>query len=354
MNSDNVIDEYMTELLKTLAVPEKLIKDQKILATLLKKTISREDGEFLIKLGKDGGTEDELSKKLNMDRKVIAEKLNKLFVEQGIVHPVPYRLKDVETWKPTHCLLLHDLVYIHPRFRIDEHEELFDLLDEYYETIMGPLLGKSQKTLLRVIPVNEAISTSGSQVMAYEEVANIVNDSQRIGLAECVCRKRAHKHCNHPIEVCLSFDMAADMMITRKIARKISKEKAFEILKISEEAGLVHCVDNRQKGLEFICNCCSCACGAVRTVSHFGYKKAVTPSRYQAILDSETCTGCGTCLDKCQFNAMALEDDKAVIDQTSCWGCGNCAAICPEGAIIMKAVRQPDHVPENGPSFMGF
>ncbi len=354
MNSENTIDPYMTELLKTMAVPEKRINDQKILSRLLEKTISREDGEFLIKMGKDGGTEEELAEKLNMDRKVLSEKLNKLFIEKGLVHPKPYRLKDVETWKPTHCLLLHDLVYIHPRFNIAEHEDIFDLLDEYYETMMAPLLGKSGKTLLRVIPVNESINTGGSQVMPYEEVSNIVKNSQRIGLSECVCRKRAHKHCDHPKEVCLCFDMAADMMITRKIARKISKEKAFEVLKISEEAGLVHCVDNRQKGLEFICNCCSCACGAVRTVAHFGFEKAVTPSRYEAVLDSDICSGCSTCLEKCQFNAIKLDGDKAVLDLASCWGCGNCVAICPEGAITMKEVRLPDHVPERGPSFMGF
>ncbi|MGD8715870.1 MAG: hypothetical protein PVG70_15055 [Desulfobacterales bacterium] len=43
-----------------------------------------------------------------------------------------------------------------------------------------------------------------------------------------------------------------------------SKEEAYEVLRKSEEAGLVHLTSNVESGHWFICNCCDCCCGSVR------------------------------------------------------------------------------------------
>jgi len=353
MTSEVVIDEYMANLMRAMAVPEKKIKDQRVLARILNEIVSKEDGEFLIQIGKDGGTVPELSERLEIDQKVLSKRLNEIFLEQGIIHPEFNRTTGFLIWKPTSSILLHDLVFMNPKYQPDTHNELLNLLDEYYETVMAPILGHTERTLFRVIPVNEIVSVTQTQVLPYEEVAKIINKSRKIGVAHCVCRKRARR-CDHPSEVCLSFDMAADMLIQRKFARKISKEEAFNVIKISEEAGLVHCVDNKQKGLIFICNCCSCGCGAVRGVVAHGYRQLVNQSRYQAALDPEECIGCGTCIEKCQFNAITLVGEKAEINLENCWGCGNCAVNCPQTAISLKEVRPPEHIPEQGLSFMGF
>ena len=350
---DVEIDEYMTNLLRAVAVPEDKIKDQKILAKLLNAVISREMGEFLISMGKDGGTVPDLAKKLNMDPKELGKKLNDIFMQHGFVHPEPDMASGLVIWKPTGSMLLHDMVFISPKYNQEETPEILDVLDEYYENVMAPVIGKAKKPIFRVLPVDETIDIEGrTKVLPFEEVANIVNKAYKIAVAPCVCRKRARR-CDHPSEVCLSFDLAADMTIKRGHGRKINKKEAIEVLKIAEEAGLVHCVDNKQKGLMFICNCCSCACGAVRAATVHGYSNAIVPSRYQAQLNEEACIGCGTCVDKCQFNAITLED-KAIIDLTKCFGCGNCATNCSEEAITLIEIRSPDHVPVTGPSFMGF
>ena len=352
MASDVVMDDYLVNLMRAMAVPEKKIQDQKVLAKILNQIVSKEDGEFLIQVGKDGGTIPELIARLKMDQKVLAKKLNELFLDKGIIHP-EFSKKGLPIWKPTGSILLHDLVFMNPKYQPDTHKELLDLLDEYYETVMAPVLGHTDRTLFRIIPVNEVLSVSQTKVLPYEEVAKVINKSRKIGVAHCVCRKRARR-CDHPSEVCLSFDMAADMLIQRKFARKISKEEAFKVIKIAEEAGLVHCVDNKKEGLIFICNCCSCGCGAVRGVVAHGYRQLVTQSRYQAVLDTDACIGCGTCLEKCQFNALTLAGEKVVINLENCWGCGNCAANCAQSAIILKEIRPPEHIPETGVSFMGF
>ncbi len=353
MAAEVVIDDYLVNLMRAMAVPEKKIKDQKVLAKILNQIISKEDGKFLIQVGKDGGTIPELSARLRMNQQELAKKLNEMFLDKGIIHPEFNKAKGLPIWKPTGSILLHDLVFMNPKYQPDTHKELLDLLDEFYETVMAPVLGHAQRPLFRIIPVNEVISVNQAKVLPYEEVAKIINKSRKIGVAHCVCRKRARR-CDHPSEVCLSFDMAADMLIQRKFARKISKEEAFKVIKISEEAGLVHCVDNKQKGLIFICNCCSCGCGAVRGVVAHGYRQIVNQSRYQAVLDADACIGCGTCLEKCQFNAITLEGEKIAINLENCWGCGNCAANCSQSAISLKEVRPPEHIPETGMSFMGF
>ncbi|MFQ5909533.1 MAG: FAD-dependent oxidoreductase [Thermoplasmata archaeon] len=54
----------------------------------------------------------------------------------------------------------------------------------------------------------------------------------------------------------------------------------------------------------------------------------------------ETCIGCGTCVEVCQFSAVALEevDEKlrAIVNDALCKGCGTCIAACPSGAMQQR------------------
>ena len=63
-------------------------------------------------------------------------------------------------------------------------------------------------------------------------------------------------------------------------------------------------------------------------------------TNYKAFLDPEKCTGCGKCLDVCNFSAIDWDKKKRkpVINKLLCEGCGSCKLICPEGAIRLKKV----------------
>jgi NAD-dependent dihydropyrimidine dehydrogenase PreA subunit len=51
------------------------------------------------------------------------------------------------------------------------------------------------------------------------------------------------------------------------------------------------------------------------------------------IVDLETCTGCGDCVDVCPVEAIRMENAKAVIDPETCIDCGVCVDECPVNAI---------------------
>lgn len=55
-----------------------------------------------------------------------------------------------------------------------------------------------------------------------------------------------------------------------------------------------------------------------------------------ATVDSGKCSACGTCVEACQFNALALVGNKLMVFDQLCHGCGSCIRLCPEGALTEK------------------
>ena len=54
-----------------------------------------------------------------------------------------------------------------------------------------------------------------------------------------------------------------------------------------------------------------------------------------AVVDSEKCTGCGTCEEVCPIGAIAV-DDIAQVDPEKCDGCGQCVPECPQDALSLR------------------
>lgn len=51
-------------------------------------------------------------------------------------------------------------------------------------------------------------------------------------------------------------------------------------------------------------------------------------------VNSETCNGCGACLEICPENAIVIQNAVAYIDEKLCKGCEHCVDSCPLGAIL--------------------
>lgn len=53
------------------------------------------------------------------------------------------------------------------------------------------------------------------------------------------------------------------------------------------------------------------------------------------VIDPETCTACGDCMEVCPPQCISIVDDAARIDERFCEECGECVAECAEGAITI-------------------
>ncbi|NQU24789.1 MAG: 4Fe-4S binding protein [Candidatus Nealsonbacteria bacterium] len=55
-------------------------------------------------------------------------------------------------------------------------------------------------------------------------------------------------------------------------------------------------------------------------------------------LDTEKCTGCGTCVTVCPHAVLAIEQGSArIVDRDACMECGACAGNCPAEALSVES-----------------
>lgn len=198
------------------------------------------------------------------------------------------------------------------------------------------------RPVIRIIPVGATIE-SKAKVLPFEDVREIVNQARNLAVTRCTCRLVDGK-CGKPIEVCIQVNRAADYALQRGTGRAITKEEALNILHLAEKEGLIHIVDNHQKVDHIICNCCRDCCLNWKLPHP---RKFVEPSRFQALVSSEECLGCGVCLERCFFGAIELvgQEPRARIIPEKCLGCGICTITCPTEAITLKEVSPADVIP---------
>jgi NAD-dependent dihydropyrimidine dehydrogenase PreA subunit len=149
-------------------------------------------------------------------------------------------------------------------------------------------------------------------------------------------------------DTCISFGIAAERYIEKGWAREVSKDQVMMALKKSSEEGLIHQISNAKK-VDFICSCCECCCEAIKLLKKFPFPGLIVNSNYYAQINSESCTRCGTCIERCQMDAITLKKNNASIKKKKCIGCGNCVSTCPSRAIILvRKKKLKDEPPANG------
>ena len=217
--------------------------------------------------------------------------------------------------------------------------ELIQNFEEYLDTFMehGFWGGTPQ---MRTIPVNKSIAIQ-NVVMPYERAEELVHSQKAFAVSNCICRQEKHvigKGCNKPEESCLQFGWAADSVVRNGRGRAISMEEALAILQRAEEVGLV-LQPNNAKDPVFICTCCGCCCGVLRSLKRYPEPASMVVSSFWASLNSDTCKGCGLCTKRCQMEALHLDNKKSVLDVNRCIGCGLCVSTCPTHSLSL--VRKP-------------
>ncbi len=208
--------------------------------------------------------------------------------------------------------------------------------------------GSTKTKAFRYLPAMVSIVPEQHAVFPFEMMEEVVKKAKVIALVHCPCRTMARlsekKRCDHPLENCIKYDELAEYLIEKGIGREITKQEALEIIRKSEEAGLVHLVDNSREGIKHTCNCCGCCCWSVGTIRRKKIPRDVLMATYfLRETDHEKCTGCGQCVDICPVQVIEMEGDFPSVDKEWCIGCGVCAVPCPSGAV--KLVRKSDALP---------
>ena len=218
-------------------------------------------------------------------------------------------------------------------------QELVKDFEEYMHTFVDLDLWQKMPQL-RTIPVGASVNTR-SDVMPYERAEELIRVQKILAVNNCICRQERSNNghgCNKPEESCMSFGHAAERSLRHNRGREITCKEAMEILHRAEKAGLVLQTGNAKKAL-FICTCCGCCCGALRSIKSDPCPASRVSTPFVASLNQDTCTGCGICLKRCQMDAIQLHKGMAWVDTDRCIGCGLCVSTCPTASFYL--LRKP-------------
>ncbi len=233
--------------------------------------------------------------------------------------------------------------------------EMAELVEAYFDEGFMDFSPEKNIPPLRTIPVQQSIQVS-HPVAPYAQAREIIKSKDKIALADCICRHQKElvdDGCGKPKEVCLSFGSHADYYVENNMGRFITQEEALAVLDQCEAAGLVNQPANmiNPGGM---CNCCGDCCGVLRALNRLPKPAEAVFNNFFARVDTQLCTACETCLERCQMAAITMDDDTAVISGDRCIGCGLCVTTCPTEAIslALKAEGQRTDPPASGRDLM--
>ena len=121
------------------------------------------------------------------------------------------------------------------------------------------------------------------------------------------------------------------------------------LLDEADRDGLVLQPENTQAP-NYVCCCCGCCCGVLTTAKRLPEPATFFSTNYFVEADAARCEGCGTCLARCQMDAISLDTGVAVVAASHCIGCALCLDTCPSGALEMRQKASPKVPPKNTPS----
>ena len=220
--------------------------------------------------------------------------------------------------------------------------EFIHLFEAYMADGGAAGIMKPGPALMRAIPSQGSVKKEW--ILPYDEVKFVLSQARTFFVYDCVCRtvkEETGRECDFPLNNCLYFSSHDHIPGQYSKEGQISKEKVFEILDKSEELGLVHTISNVIQGAGYLCNCCGCCCTLLRGINEWGIDESVAAANYYATIDQGECAQCGTCIERCQVNAIA-EDEENVpfVNKMKCIGCGICVTGCTAKVVYLH--KKPD------------
>jgi Pyruvate/2-oxoacid:ferredoxin oxidoreductase delta subunit len=230
-------------------------------------------------------------------------------------------------------------------------------------------LSASKYPVYRVIPAIEPLeklielgenTNIEHKILPYEVLRDYLSKAipKKYAVVPCSCRNAA-KLAGNPCKrtndnFCVATGILAQNVIETGVGKEASLDELISIMEKAEKEGLVHETFNMQDTAIFVCNCCSCCCGFLKSVKELKNYGSIVKSNFDPIIDKEQCNLCEICVENCPMKAIYhhwphkedLSDDMIVVRPELCIGCGVCASNCPLDAITLEKVR--DFMPLKG------
>jgi len=90
--------------------------------------------------------------------------------------------------------------------------------------------------------------------------------------------------------------------------------------------------------------------GAIKNVGMGAASRSAKQQMHASVkpkfVSRDICTGCGTCITACHWDAVVVENGKARFDLARCAGCGECIVTCPEEALKILWTENPETLGE--------
>ncbi len=217
----------------------------------------------------------------------------------------------------------------------------------------------------RICPDRLALQASPKvdpkQILWYEDYGEILRRAEKRIVVDCPCR-RQDQNCDRYLWTCFYLNEGTEPDLDPKResrAKRVTAEEAIAHSDEGERSGLIHSLGNNDLSIalpEILCNCCECCCSELGPSLRNGrLRMGTAPSRYQAVVDTELCSGCQECASRCFFNAIEMrktftaKKTKAHVLPYNCMGCGSCVLGCKKKAITLECVRPPEFIPSQRP-----
>ena len=251
------------------------------------------------------------------------------------------------------------------RVRDDIDQKLLSELFYQYlnveEDFIRELFTRGETQLGRVFVHEPVLSNENAlHVLDYERATGVIKTASHIAIGTCYCRHKMYhldKACDAPMEICMTFNTAAASLIKHGHARRVDEVEGMELLHQAYESNLVQFGENIRENVNYICNCCGCCCEAMIAARRFAIQNPVHTTNFIPEIESESCNGCGKCVNVCPVEAMSLISANdphrpkmklARLEQDLCLGCGLCVRSCPKDSIHLEARPQRVITPLNG------
>lgn len=219
-------------------------------------------------------------------------------------------------------------------------KELQEDFLQYADEGFAEALHSKGTTQLRTIPINVSILPERI-VGTYDSARDLVLRSEGpFAVMDCICRNGMDlldQPCSQTKvrETCLTLGNVAQRCVEREMARFVSQDEMLALLEQADEEGMVLQPQNSQDP-GFICCCCGCCCGVLTTAKRFPRPAEYFTTNYFVEIDPDLCLECGTCVTRCQMEALRVDGTATKVLLDRCIGCGLCVSTCPSEAIRLR------------------